>query len=56
MLFRSVAAYCANPLLRTAHGAAGERRSRDFAWDAINSAVADAYIRLVSRSQDRVSA
>ena len=51
-----VAAYCANPLLRTAHGAAGERRSRDFAWDAINSAVADAYIRLVSRSQDRVSA
>lgn len=51
-----VAAYCANPLLRNAHGAAGERRSRDFSWDTINAAVAAAYVRLVSRSQYRASA
>jgi phosphatidylinositol alpha 1,6-mannosyltransferase len=42
-----VAAYCASPLLRAAHGAAGEKRSRDYSWDAINSTVAKAYMRLV---------
>ncbi len=42
-----VAAYCASPLLRAAHGAAGEKRSRDYSWDAINSTVAGAYMRLV---------
>ena len=34
--------------LRRAHGAAGELRSRDFSWDAINQAVADTYLRLVA--------
>ena len=42
-----VAAYCASPLLRAAHGAAGELRSHDYSWDAINSTVAGAYMRLV---------
>ncbi len=44
----AVQAYISDIALREAHGAAGERRSRDYAWDAINSAVANAYLRLVS--------
>ncbi|MXO74551.1 glycosyltransferase [Altererythrobacter aerius] len=40
--------YVRDPALRQAHGVAGERRSRDFAWDAINQAVADVYLRLVA--------
>lgn len=32
---------------RARHGAAGELRSRDFSWDAINKAVADTYLRLI---------
>ncbi len=44
----AVAAYVNDPALREAHGRAGEQRSREYAWDAINSAVADAYLRLVS--------
>jgi glycosyltransferase involved in cell wall biosynthesis len=43
----AIARYVADPALRAAHGAAGERRSRDFSWDAINQAVADVYRRLV---------
>lgn len=39
--------YLTDPELRGAHGAAGERRSRDFSWDAINQAVANVYLRLV---------
>jgi glycosyltransferase involved in cell wall biosynthesis len=39
--------YIADPALRREHGEAGERRSRDFSWDAINQAVADVYLRLV---------
>ncbi|GAA0285316.1 hypothetical protein GCM10009127_28800 [Alteraurantiacibacter aestuarii] len=42
--------YIADPDLRRAHGAAGEVRSREFSWDAINSAVADAYLRLVGQA------
>ena len=45
----TIAAYVADPALRARHGAAGEERSRDYSWDAINGAVADAYLRLVSR-------
>lgn len=40
-------AYVEDPQLRAAHGAAGERRSLDFSWDAINQAVADTYLRLI---------
>ena len=44
----AIAAYVADPALRRAHGAAGELRSRDYTWDAINRAVADVYLRLVA--------
>lgn len=44
----AIARYVADPALRAAHGAAGEKRSRDFSWDAINQAVADVYLRLVN--------
>lgn len=40
-------AYIEDPALRRAHGAAGERRSRDFSWDQINQVVADTYLRLI---------
>ncbi|MBC7160120.1 MAG: glycosyltransferase family 1 protein [Porphyrobacter sp.] len=43
----AIAAYAADPALRARHGAEGEARSRAFSWDAINCAVADAYLRLV---------
>lgn len=43
--------YCSDPALRQAHGAAGEARSRDFSWDAINQTVADNYLRLIARRQ-----
>ena len=39
--------YCENPTLRAEHGKAGEDRSLDYSWDAINQAVADTYARLV---------
>lgn len=39
--------YCNQPALRAEHGAAGEKRSLDFSWDAINQTVADTYIRLI---------
>lgn len=40
-------AYIEDPELRRAHGAAGERRSRDFSWDQINQVVVDTYLRLI---------
>ncbi|PEQ12672.1 glycosyl transferase family 1 [Novosphingobium sp. PC22D] len=40
-------AYIEDPELRARHGAAGERRASDFAWDRINQAVADTYLRLI---------
>ena len=45
----ALAAYVADPALRAAHGRAGEERSRAYTWDAINSAVADTYRRLIRR-------
>lgn len=39
--------YVEQPDRRTAHGAAGEARSSDFSWDAINQEVADTYLRLI---------
>lgn len=39
--------YCENPALRIEHGKAGEDRSLDYSWDAINQTVADTYIRLI---------
>jgi glycosyltransferase involved in cell wall biosynthesis len=40
-------AYCEQPELRAAHGAAGEALSREYSWDRINQAVADTYLRLI---------
>ena len=49
--------YSRDATLRRAHGEAGERRSREYAWDAINRSVADAYLRLAgARTQTFVSA
>jgi phosphatidylinositol alpha 1,6-mannosyltransferase len=39
--------YVEQPDRRAAHGAAGEARSHDFSWDAINQEVADTYLRLI---------
>lgn len=44
----ALAPYCTDAALRARHGAAGEARSKNFAWDAINQAVADSYLRLVN--------
>lgn len=43
----AIAPYCTDEALRAAHGAAGEARSKEYSWDAINQAVADVYVRLV---------
>ncbi|GAA4643261.1 hypothetical protein GCM10023115_12210 [Pontixanthobacter gangjinensis] len=43
----AIAPYLTDDALRSAHGNAGEKRSLDFSWDAINQAVADTYIRLI---------
>ena len=51
----ALAAYVADPGLRAAHGAAGEARSRAYAWDAINQTVADTYLRLIA-ARERASA
>jgi glycosyltransferase involved in cell wall biosynthesis len=40
-------AYVEQPGLRTRHGTAGEKRSLEFSWDAINQEVADTYLRLI---------
>ncbi len=39
--------YIGDAELRAKHGAAGEKRARDFSWDRINQAVADTYVRLI---------
>ena len=44
--------YIEEPETRRRHGAAGELRSREFSWDAINQAVADTYLRLVRARQN----
>ncbi|WP_170003291.1 glycosyltransferase family 4 protein [Pseudopontixanthobacter vadosimaris] len=46
----ALAPYLADAALRTAHGEAGERRSRDYSWDAINKVMAETYLRLVAAS------
>ena len=39
--------YCEDSGLRAQHGNAGELRSHDYSWDAINQTVADTYLRLI---------
>jgi phosphatidylinositol alpha 1,6-mannosyltransferase len=45
--------YCTDEVLRAKHGAAGERRSLDYSWDAINQTVAETYIRLIRQRAAR---
>lgn len=49
----AIAPYCTDSALRARHGAAGEARSKDFSWDAINQTVADTYLRLVEAKRGR---
>ncbi len=51
----AIAPYLTDDALRHAHGAAGEKRSLDFSWDAINRTVADTYLRLIE-ARDRPQA
>ncbi|MEL6876006.1 MAG: glycosyltransferase family 1 protein [Pseudomonadota bacterium] len=43
--------YCENIEVRSAHGAAGEKRSDEFSWDQINNTVAQSYVRLIRQRQ-----
>ena len=45
--------YIEDPALRARHGAAGETRTADFSWDAINQTVADTYLRLIRQKVRR---
>ncbi|HMS20427.1 glycosyltransferase family 1 protein [uncultured Sphingorhabdus sp.] len=47
--------YCENPTLRSEHGKAGEQRSLEYSWDAINQAVADTYVRLVRQRRTELA-
>jgi len=43
----AIAPYLTDHTLRRAHGIAGDRRSLDFSWDAINHTLAETYLRLI---------
>jgi len=45
--------YCTNAELRLQHGHAGEFRSLNYSWDAINQTVADIYARLIRQRAAR---
>ena len=45
--------YCDHPEIRKEHGAAGEARSLNYSWDAINQVVADTYLRLIRQRAAR---
>lgn len=51
----SLQLYCTDADLRARHGKAGEQRSLDFSWDAINQTVADTYIRLIRQRAARAA-
>ena len=46
----ALAPYCRNDDLRARHGTAGEAKASQFSWDAINQAVLDMYLRLLTRN------
>lgn len=52
----AVAPYCTDHSLRHSHGEAGEQKSREYSWDAINQIVVDTYIRLVERREEERAA
>ena len=43
----AIAPYCTDEALRAEHGQAGEKRSLEYSWEAINHAVAEMYVRLI---------
>ncbi|MHA6334336.1 glycosyltransferase family 4 protein [Qipengyuania sp. CAU 1752] len=45
----ALAPYCTDDAHRLAHGQAGEKRSREYSWDAINQAVVETYLRVANR-------
>ncbi len=47
----AIAPYCTDHELRAQHGAAGEAKSREYSWSAINRVVAELYVRLVEERQ-----
>ena len=47
--------YCEDPMLRLEHGKAGEQRSLEYSWDAINQAVADTYVRLIRQRRTELA-
>ncbi|MXO84735.1 glycosyltransferase [Altererythrobacter aurantiacus] len=51
----ALAPYCRNGELRERHGAAGEAKAREYSWDAVNSAVAETYLRLVEQARSKSS-
>lgn len=51
----ATSAYITDTQLRTAHGNAGEKRSLEFSWDAINGEVAKAYLRVLDKRENRQS-
>lgn len=48
----AIAPYCTDAQLRRAHGEAGEAKSQAYGWDAINQAVADTYLRVITARQN----
>jgi glycosyltransferase involved in cell wall biosynthesis len=55
-LAEALASYCTDPQLRKSHGAAGEARSLEYSWEAINCIVADTYVRLVEERRELIEA
>ena len=49
----ALAAYAADPALRSAHGRAGEERSKAYEWERINRSMAETYLRLIREKQAR---
>lgn len=47
--------YLGDAELRSRHGAAGEKRAKDYSWDRINRAVADTYARLIRQKARKAS-
>ncbi len=47
----ALAPYCRNDDLRARHGTAGEAKASQFSWDAINQAVLEMYLLLLTRNR-----
>ena len=48
----AIAPYCTDAGLRADHGAAGETRSLEYSWEAINQVVAEMYVRLIEERRE----